>query len=107
MKNIYKEYHELRDAPDKSSHIKCRIWYDTGVGYYASFQPIQMENKGTYNVESFIAYTGYKTKILEIKRRSSKRDNEAINLFKEHKHKILNKIALDGYIIKGYDYNIT
>lgn len=77
------------------THLTAEVYYDLGGmnyftykveprGYYMSMTPVEKVDRGGYVTESYTAFTGKKTLIKEVKRKSAKAENEANAFFKEH-----------------------
>ena len=73
------------------THLKSEVYYNKGGenvwngrrerrGYYISVSPVKRER----GCESYTAWTGLKQCVLEVKRSSSKKANEAEEYFKNH-----------------------
>lgn len=74
-----------------ATHLKAEVYYNKGGhnvfngkqekrGYYISVSPVKIEG----GWESYTAFTGLKQCVIEVKRASSKKANEADAIFKEH-----------------------
>ena len=71
-----------------ATHIKIDLRYDLGGynmfdytpkkrGYYLHVTPVTRENRGSYVMESFTAFSGYKQLISEVTRKSAKAEAQA------------------------------
>lgn len=80
---------------EKATHLKAEVYYALGGanmftyrneprGYWVSIVPVRRENKYGCVTESFTAFTGLKTLVLPVQRKSAKKFNEAIDYFEEH-----------------------
>jgi hypothetical protein len=49
-------------------------------GYYLHVQPYEIEDYGTYKMRSIIAFSGYKTLLLEVGRKSAKQFKNAVDM---------------------------
>ena len=83
---VFKEIQE-RDGKD----FEISVWYSKGGmnyvnskegqrGYYFSFIPVTVVNHGNYQTVKKEAYTGFTGRLLEVNRKSKKKENEAIEL---------------------------
>lgn len=86
MEILYKEYKE-KDNKD----FKVQLYYNLGGtnyysgreekrGYYIGVTPVHLEDNGHYIIETSVAWTGIKDCILEVKRKSSKAEKQAMDL---------------------------
>lgn len=85
-----KKYFPITNSKDVT-HLKIHVSYELGGysyatsrsskrGYYAYITPLKIENHGTYNTESYAMFSGFKTLVKEVTRKSKKAENEAISL---------------------------
>ena len=49
-------------------------------GYYLHVTPVKLEDKGSYRMETVVAFSGYKDLLLEVKRQSKKAEESADKL---------------------------
>ena len=90
-----KEYTEFIPVVNNEdvNNIKVRVFYSLGGinyftyghdarGYYLSVFPVKREDHGSYTSESTRLGSGYKVLLKEVKRKSEKAENEAINMAK-------------------------
>lgn len=74
-----------------ATHLKAEVYYNKGGhnvfngkqekrGYYISVSPVKRER----GCESYTAWTGLKQCVIEVKRASSKKANEADEYFETH-----------------------
>lgn len=54
-------------------------------GYYFSVSPVGIKEKDGYRVETYKAYTGFKEVLLEVKRKSNKKYEEALSMLTDEK----------------------
>lgn len=86
----YKRYYEVKEnhSNTKATHLKAEVYYNLGGqnfftgreerrGYYISISPVVKSD----NFESYAAFTGLKVCILEVKRKSQKKFEEAKSKF--------------------------
>ena len=101
--SLYKEYIHIESLAKGDKTIRISVWFndakqeyasqDVGTkGYYATFVPVEIEDKGTYKIETVDEYSGFKILLLEAKRRSDKSLRIAVEKeLRERKEKLLNK----------------
>lgn len=88
MESIMKTYKKIKANDDNVTHIKCELYYDLGGynvfsykeeprGYYVSTSPVTRGEVDGYVMESYVAFSGYKKCIHEVKRRSKKAEEKA------------------------------
>ena len=90
-----KEYTEFIPVVNNEdvNNIKVRVFYSLGGinyftcgydarGYYLSVTPVKREARGSYTSESAVLWSGYKKLLKEVKRKSAKAEEEAINMAK-------------------------
>lgn len=86
-----KKYIEIKNPNKNVNCLKVEVYYDKGGfsyvsythkprGYYISVVPVYRENKGSYIMESYVAFTGYKQLLLEVKRQSQKQYEKAVEI---------------------------
>lgn len=101
MQVLYKEYKEV-DNKD----FKIQLYYNLGGenyfsgkqekrGYYVSVTPVHLEDNGHYIVETSTAWSGIKECLLEVKRKSTKSENKAIDMLTDE---FVNELI--DYVIK-------
>jgi len=84
--------------------IEVKIAYDIGGmnyftgsvekrGYYLHATPMDVVKSGDYVTKTMTAFSGYKILVLEVKRKSKKQEEKAIQLAKEWEEKILNDVC--------------
>ena len=70
-------------------------------GYYISIMPVyRTVREGGWTSESYTAFTGVKTCLLEVARKSSKKEQEAQKLFEAEKQKYID------YMLKRYNLTV-
>ena len=69
------------------------------TGYRINAVPVEIEDKGDYQVESFGAFTGFGDTLLPCKRRSQKRYEQAIRKLKEGMPRYITWFENKGYVI--------
>lgn len=83
--------------------LKVEVYYSLGGmnyftykseprGYYLSVTPIERIDRGGYFVETQSAFSGYKTILKEVKRKSKKAETEAEQLAAELMQSIVNAV---------------
>lgn len=81
-------YGGLNDAKSSANTLKAQIFYskggvnwatgrEEGRGYYFSLTPVEIEDHGSYKVESAAMFSGRKTLVLPVQRQSQKRFEQA------------------------------
>lgn len=84
--------YETIEGTDKS--LKVHLYYDKGGmnyfhstvekrGYYLSVTPVEIKQCDGYQMESYLAFSGAKRLVLEVKRQSDKAYNQAIAMHKD------------------------
>lgn len=77
------------EQPIKENFLKVEVRYNLGGhsyvtyrnerrGYYLHVTPVTREDKGSYVMESFTAFRGFKMLLKEVKRQSKKAEAEAV-----------------------------
>lgn len=101
MDVIKSEYKNIDDI-NTNKKIKIEVYYDLGGmsylsgacskrGYYLSVCPVTVsEHCVTYNL-----FTGYKILLLETKRKSKKKEQEAIELSYSQEQSLINQVLKD------------
>jgi hypothetical protein len=82
-------------------HIKTMVYYQKGHGYYLSVSLVEREDRGTYFIESFMAYSGLRTLMLEVKRQSKKAYETAVALSEDK----ADKLRMDVLNMNGINRN--
>ncbi len=93
---LYKEYNEV-----DGKTIKITIWFNSAKreytsqnvgtkGYMATCVPVVIEDKGTHQIETYEAYTGFKSLLLGCERQSKNRLQNAIKMLDNNREKFLN-----------------
>lgn len=93
---LYKEYNEV-----EGKTIKITIWFnsakreyasqDVGTkGYMATCVPIVIEDRGTHQIETYGAYTGFKYILIGCERQSKRKLENAIKILDQNREKFLN-----------------
>jgi hypothetical protein len=86
---MIEKYIDIINANENANKIKITFDYDIGGydmftytqkprGYYIRVTPVLLENRGSYNVVSFTAFTGFKKCIKTVTRKSAKAEREAL-----------------------------
>lgn len=84
--------YESIEGTNKS--LKVHVFYNKGGmnhfhgkeerrGYYISVTPVEIKQCDGYQMESFLAFSGAKRLVLEVKRQSDKAYNQAVAMHKE------------------------
>jgi hypothetical protein len=77
-----------------SKSLKINVYYNKGGmnyfhgkeerrGYYLSVTPVEIKQCEGYQMESFLAFSGAKRLVLEVKRQSDKAYNQAVAMHNE------------------------
>ena len=81
---VFKEYREINGQT-----FRVEVFYDLGGynyftykpkarGYYVSVTPVTLSKGNGYTTETYMAFSGYKHLLLEVKRKSKKAAAEAL-----------------------------
>lgn len=84
--------YETIEGTNKS--LKVHLYYDKGGmnyfhgkeekrGYYLLVQPVEFMQCDSYQMESYVAFSGAKRLVLEVKRQSDKAYNQAVAMHHE------------------------
>jgi len=93
-----KKYIDLENSEQK---LDLRVYYSLGGinyathkqeprGYYGSVTPVTISD----GIVSFTAFSGIKTLLLEVKRKSDKAEKEAIAIFETKKYELIEQVKL-------------
>lgn len=105
-----KKYIPLKETAS-ANNLKVEVYYDKGGfsyvtyknqprGFYISVTPVFRENRGTFTMEQFGAFSGYKRLVLEVNRFSDKQYNKAVELSKEYEQMMVDRlVAENGFIL--------
>ena len=106
-----KEYIKVSGRND-INNLRINFDYDLGGmnyftgraerrGYYISIMPVyRTVRDGGWTSESYTAFTGVKTCLLEVARKSSKKEEEAKKLFEAEKQKYID------YMLQRYNLTV-
>lgn len=86
--------------------VKVEVYYNLGGinyftyeveprGYYLSVSPVERVNRGGYIMESCAAFSGYKTLLKEVKRKSKKAEAEAEQIAAERMKPIIDRVLIE------------
>jgi len=99
------------NTTEENKKVKITLTYDKGGinmftqkekkrGYYLAAQPIEIKQyENGINIESFIAFSGVRKCILEVKRKSDKGYNEALKMYENNINELLEYVATKNDII--------
>ena len=97
-----KKYIKLQENQNGFTHLKLELFYDKGGeyainskrGYYVMCYPVTVSTNSTGNIvsESFWGYSGFKSLILEVSRKSKKAEAEALQLIEGKQDVLINKV---------------
>ena len=98
-----KKYIKLAENNKNVNYIKLEVKYNLGGvnwatyqdedrGYYIHVTPVKLENRGSYNMESFGAFTGIKAIVKPVKRKSSKAEQEAIKIAEANEAMLIKQV---------------
>ena len=91
------------ETTNENEYIRVEVKYNIGGinyftykeeerGYYLHVSPIKIEQRNGYKMESFTGFSGIKTLIKSVKRKSAKSEKEAIELSKEYEERLINYV---------------
>lgn len=100
---IWKKYIPVEGG--KNEFLKCELAYSLGGmnyftykneprGYYLSVSPV--EKSGC--MESYVAFSGVKKLLLEVKRKSPKKESEAISMIEENLPSLIEHVMVKNGI---------
>ena len=64
-------------------------------GYYLSVTPVERINRGSYIMESYTAFSGYKMLLKEVKRKSKKAEMEAEQIAADEMQRIIDQVLME------------
>ena len=99
-------YTKYVDTVEENTKIKISIFFEkntmiwatgraTNKGYHVSVTPVTIEIQGGYKIESFKAFSGFRTCLFPAERQSKKRLEEAIKIVDENTNKYVSHFAMD------------
>lgn len=97
MEEITKRYIEVAENPSGTTHLKVELGYSKGSyyaykvvgrGYYVSVSPV--ERDGMW--ESYVAFTGVKSLVKEVQRKSKKAEAEALKLLDAESERLIDYV---------------
>jgi len=93
-----KKYEKIEGTENK--YLKFEVFYEKGGmnywngttdkrGYYGSVRIVERKDEGRgYTSESFMLFGGTKVLLMEVGRKSDKKYQESIELFKDHEQRL-------------------
>lgn len=101
---ITKKYISVQSPTEEVTHLKVELYYSMGGwnyfvgrqeprGYYLSVTPVKRWKSETATYEQFTAFTGCKTLIKEVARKSKKAEREAIALAESKEQELVAHIT--------------
>ena len=97
-----KKYIKLQENSDNYTHLKIEFFYDKGSdyasgskrGYYVMCLPVTVSTNSNGDIvsESFWCFSGLKSLILEVSRKSKKAEAEALQLIEGLQVELINKV---------------
>ena len=101
---ITKKYISVQSPTEEVTHLKVELYYSMGGwnyfvgkqeprGYYLSVTPVKKWKSETATYEQFAAFTGCKTLIKEVARKSKKAEREAVVLAESKEQKLVARIT--------------
>ena len=89
------------NAGQEVNYIKVEFYYSKGGmnymtyknekrGYYISVTPVKREDRGSYCMESYVGFSGFKDCLLEVTRQSKKAEETAREIFYQEKSRYIN-----------------
>lgn len=106
-----KKYIELKEKTRNATHLKIEVYYNKGGmnyftykdekrGYYIAVSPVEKSG----NLESFIAFSGIKQLITEVKRQSEKAYLQAISEGEKLEKNLIDYVCTKNNIeVKQYE----
>lgn len=99
-KYIQEELLELK-ANSKATHLRISLFYKKGGinvftyeneprGYYLSLSPVSREERNGVVLESYTAFSGYKTCLHEVTRQTKKQETYALEMWNHRRDTYLN-----------------
>ena len=89
---IFKTYIPIYDNED-NTHLKIIMYYEPDRekrGYYITIFPVKCEEKDGYCLESFTCYSGIKTCVLPVTRKSTKSEGISREFVRKNLDKYIN-----------------
>ena len=74
------------------TYLRIEVYHRRDEGYYATVFPVERVKQGTFWIESFLAYSGYKKLVLEKRTYSLKGEKQAIEMSQEILSKMKEKV---------------
>lgn len=95
-----KKYIKVKETRKDVNFIKVEVYYSKDSwnqprGYFLSVTPVYRENKGSYIMETFTAYTGYKMLLLEVTRASNKQYEKAVEMSSYYIDAIIDRLKAE------------
>ena len=97
-----KKYIKLQENQNGFTHIKIEFFYDKGSdyaggskrGYYLMCIPVTLSTNSSGDIinESFWCFSGMKSLLLEVSRKSNKAEAEALQLIEGLQVELINKV---------------
>lgn len=101
--DIYRKYETYGDQ-----ELEISLYYDLGGmnyftykeeprGYYLSISPVEVERTEDGRIQSVTSIfgQGYKKLLVEVKRKSKKKEEEALKMLEECKDELIKKVLAD------------
>ena len=112
MKKYYPVLKTFNEAYE-ATHLKIEVKYEIGGysyathretrrGYYVYVTPVRREDKGTYTMESACMFTGFKSLVKEVKRKSNKSLLESEEIFIGDRFKALEVMIKNSDVGTNY-----
>ena len=99
-----KKYIAVKENANKVTHIKAEVYYSLGGmnyftykterrGYWFAVTPVTLEKCNGYTSEGFVAFSGTKWFLKEVKRKSAKAEAEALAIAEASLRGCVNHVA--------------
>jgi len=109
MEDIRKEYLPVKENTSGTTHLRIAIYYDLGGydfcsytqkprGYYLAVTPVHREKRNGCTMESFAAFSGYKSIIKAVARKSRKAEAEALGAAETIKTSLINAVLNENHL---------
>lgn len=105
---IWRKYIPIEGAENK--FLKCELNYNLGGmnlynykneprGYYLSVTPVEKSVTDGVVMESFVAFSGIKKCLVEVKRRSKSKEAVALDMIEEHLDELIADVMAKNELI--------
>jgi hypothetical protein len=93
----------MENDTDNNTHLRISVYYmrdayNSPRGYYISVAPVEVSECGGVMMESCELFSGYKSLLLEVSRKSKKAEAKALEMAEEMQASIVSRICEEnGY----------